>query len=239
MSTFLYTPAPAVAARAYPDRSLRTASLIAGIALLLMAVLASFGNFVALEPLVTPGDAARTAKDIIGSEMLFRSGIACLIVVAVLDIIVAGALRTLFEAVNRDVSTMAAWFRVAYAAVFLVALSQLVGVPILLGDADQALRAIDAFTVIWHTGLVLFAIHLLLIGYLAYRSGFVAKIFGILLVIAGMGYLADGLGAVLAPNYSLNVARFTFVGEVALIFWLLIRGSRLTTRHDAGEPNDI
>lgn len=209
-------------------RSLRTASLIAGLALLLMAVLSPFGKFVAVDALVTPGDAAKTAKDILDSEALFRWGIASLVVSAVLDIIVAGALLTLFEPVNRSVSTMAAWFRVAYAAVFLVAISQLVVALGLLGDADRALRAIDAFTTIWNAGLVLFAVHLLLIGYLAYRSGFMPRVFGILLVGTGLGYLADGFGAVLVPDYSVSIAQFTFVGEVALIFWLLIKGRRMT-----------
>jgi hypothetical protein len=68
-------------------RALSTASLIAGLALALMAALAAFGNFVAIQPLVTPGDAARTAIDISNSEALFRWGIASLIVIAVLDII--------------------------------------------------------------------------------------------------------------------------------------------------------
>ena len=89
-------------------RSLRTASLIAGLALALMAVLAIFGNFVAIQSLVTPGDAAQTAIDIANSEGLFRWGIASLIVIAVLDIIVAAALLRLFEPVNRGVSMTAA-----------------------------------------------------------------------------------------------------------------------------------
>jgi hypothetical protein len=53
-----------------------------------------------------------------------------------------------------------------------------------------------------------------------------AKVFGILLVIAGLGYIADGFVAVLVPGASISIGQFTFVGEVALIFWLLIRGSR-------------
>ena len=76
----------------HDTRSLRTASLIAGLALALMAVLAAFGNFVAIQPLVTPGDAAKTAIDISNSEALFRWGIASLILIAMLDIIVAAAL---------------------------------------------------------------------------------------------------------------------------------------------------
>ena len=210
----------------HDSRSLRTASLIAGLALALMAVLAVFGNFVAIQSLVTPGNAAKTAIDISNSEALFRWGIASLIVIAVLDIIVAGALLRLFEPVNRSVSITAAWFRVAYAAVYLVAVIQLVMALGLLGDPNQALRAIDAYDTIWLVGLILFGVHLLLIGYLAYRSGFMARVFGVLLVVAGLGYIADGFVAVLVPSPSISIGQFTFIGEAALIFWLLIKGTR-------------
>jgi hypothetical protein len=210
----------------HDTRSLRRASLTAGLALALIIVLATFGAFGAVGALITPGDAAKTAQDILASEGLFRWGIASLILVVILDIVVAAALLTVFAPVNRSVSTMAAWFRAAYAAVYLVAISQLVVALGLLGNPDQALRAVDAYDTVWHVGLNLFGVHLLLIGLLAYRSDFMPKIFGILLVIAGLGYLADGFGAVLVPGYALDISRFTFVGEAALMFWLLIKGSR-------------
>jgi hypothetical protein len=210
-----------------PDtRSLRTASLIAGLGLALIVVLALLGNFVAVQPLITPGDASKTAQDILNSEALFRWGIASLILVAVFDIVVAAALLRLFEPVNRSLSITAAWFRAGYAAVYLVAIIQLVVALGLLGDPDQASRAIEAYDTIWLVGLIFFGVHLMLIGYLAYRSGYMAKIFGILLVVAGIGYLIDGFGTVLVPNYSINIAQLTFVGEAALMFWLLIKGAR-------------
>jgi hypothetical protein len=62
-------------------------------------------------------------------------------------------------------------------------------------------------------GLILFGVHLLLIGHLAHRSGFMPKIFGVLLVIAGLGYLVDGFGAVLVQDYAISIGQFTFVGE--------------------------
>jgi hypothetical protein len=123
---------------------------------------------------------------------------------------------------------MAAWFRLAYSAVFLIAICRLLEVPALLkNDGGQAMRVLDAFDATWKVGLVLFAFHLLLIGYLAYRSGFMAKIFGVLLTIAGLGYLADGFATILVADFPFSFARFVFGGEVALIFWLLIRGRQV------------
>jgi hypothetical protein len=214
----------------HATRSLRAASLIAGTGILLPAVLAVFGNFIAVKALVTPGDAAATARDILASGGLFRWGVASLILVAVLDIVVARALLTVFEPVSRSASAMAAWFRVAYAVVFLVGIAQLVVALGLFGDPTQALRAIDTYTAIWNAALVLFAVHLLLIGYLAYRSGFGAQSHRDTPGGRRLGYLTDGFGAVLVPGYSLNIAQFTFVGEVALMISLLINSRRISKR---------
>ena len=76
-------------------------------------------------------------------------------------------------------------------------------------------------------GLGLFGLHLLLIGYLAYRSGYVPKFLGVLLAIAGLGYLADTFGTMLSPGSWTAVASFTFIGEFLLALWLVIWGRRL------------
>jgi hypothetical protein len=95
---------------------------------------------------------------------LFRWGIASLILVVILDIVVAAALLTLFMLVTPSLSIMAAWFRLAYAAVYLAAISQLVVALGVLGDPDQALRAVNAYDTVWHVGLILFGVHLLLLA---------------------------------------------------------------------------
>ena len=211
-----------------PNRPLRVASVVAGSGLALLTILAVVGNFLVLKRLITSGDPATTMTNIAGSPGLFRWGIASLLTAAVLDVVIAAALLRLFTPVNRDISRLAAWFRLAYAAVFLVAVSQLAGVLPNLDNPARGQQSIDAFNTVWNAGLILFGVHLLLIGYLAYRSGFIAKVIGILLVLAGIGYLVDGFGTVLVSGYSLNVAQVTFVGEAVLIFWLLIKGRHLT-----------
>lgn len=213
-------------------RSLRTASLAAGSGLLGVIVLSVF-SIVVLGGLGTPGDVPRATQALAGSGDLFRWGVLSLFLVAVLDVIVAAALLELFAPVNRTVSTLAAWFRTAYAAVFLVAISQLVGALPLSGDAGQVAERIRAFDDIWHAGLILFGVHLMLIGYLTYRSAFAPRIIGILLVVAGLGYLADSFGVVLIPDYPVSIAQFTFVGEAALMCWLLIKGRRVSMRSSA------
>jgi hypothetical protein len=206
--------------------SARAASLVAGVALALLAVVAGVANFAVLGALVVPGDAEATVGAIVAGGPLFRVGIALLVTAVILDVVIAAALNRLLAEVNETVSATAAWLRVAYAAVFLVAISQLMIAAATLDDPDAALRAIDAFTTIWDASLILFAVHLLLVGALAFRSGFVPRVFGILLVIAGLGYLIDGFLEVLVAEPTVSIAQFVFIGEVALIFWLLIAGGR-------------
>jgi hypothetical protein len=204
-----------------------------------MAVLAGVANFGAIEGLVTDGDATKTATDITASAGFFRLGIAAMVVVVILDVVVAWALMTFFGPVHKGVARLAAWLRLAYAAIFAVAISQLVGALHLLGNAQylttftvdqrhtEALLKIQTYEDIWQVSLALFGLHLVLIGYLAYKSGFVPRILGVLLVIAGAGYLVDSFAGVLVAGYSISVAVVTFVGEPLLMVWLLVKGRNL------------
>jgi hypothetical protein len=216
---------------AYPIS--HTGSWIGGVALLLIAILAGVGYFGALAPLIATRETIQTAADIAGSEPQFRLGVLCMVLAAILDVIVAAVLLAMLEPVNRIVATTAAWFRIVYSAVFLVAITQLAIVPTLLGDPQSAMNAIESYNIIWRTGLILFAIHLFLVGYLGFRSGFMPKVLAALIAIAGIGYLVDGIGTILVPDYTPTISTFTFVGEVALIGWLIWKGSRKRTATNA------
>ena len=216
-----------------------------------MSAVAIFGKVVAVDGLVTEGDAARTAADIMASEGLFRLGIASLVVVVALDVVVAWALYRVFSPVSKSLSMLAAALRLVYSGVFMVAIGQLLGVVRLLSNdgylavfgADQvnaqAMLGITAFNDIWYVGQFLFGLHLLLIGYLAYRSGYVPRLLGVLLVIAGLGYAADSLGAVLSQGSWTDISSFTFIGEFLLALWLVIRARRIAVTASALEEEPI
>ena len=218
------------------------AARVAGAGILLLAALATFANIAVLQGLVTDGDATRTAADILASDGTFRFGIASLYAVAALDVLVAWALVGVFRPVHPGLARLAAWFRLAYAAVFLVAIAQLAGIPDLLSTRDSAaftpaqvdataLAKVDTFTDIWMAGLLLFGVHLALLGYLVLRSGEMPRLLGILLVVAGFGYAFDTMAAVLSAGSLPAVSTATFVGESLLAVWLLVRGHRLAPDH--------
>jgi len=248
MTTTQPAPSPirTAAATAGPPgaatQGMRRSAVVAGAGLVVLAVLAAAANFGVIQHLVTPGDPARTARDILASAGLFRLGIAALAVVVILDIVVAWALLRFFEPVHQGLARIAAWLRISYAAIFAVAISQLTGVLPLLSNSRhltafstgqrraEALTKIHDFNDIWKISLILFGLHLVLIGYLACKSGYVPRVLGILLVIAGAGYLFDSLSGLLVANHSANVAAFTFIGEALFMLWLLAKGRNVTPK---------
>jgi len=216
--------------------SMRRSGLIAGLGLLLMAVLAGLATFGVLGRVITEGDASRTVGDIIDALGSFRLAILALFGVAALDVVVAWALGLFFDRVHHAMALLAAWCRVLYAVIFAVAVSHLLAAARLLGNRGshgptdrqlqlEVLAEIRQFDDIWSLGLGLFGIHLLLIGWLAFTSGFVPRIIGVLVAIAGAGYLIDSLGGLLyVPSFEL--ASLTFIGEVVLMVWLLVFAAR-------------
>jgi Domain of unknown function (DUF4386) len=238
-------PAPAPAPPTSPSRGLETetrtirrAGLVAGVTLLLLAALSAVAVLLVVDGLITPGDAVKTATDIRASDGVFRLAVAALYVVIVLDIVAAWALFQFFAPVSSSLSRLAAWLRVAFAVVFLVAISQLAAVPGMLSDVGyqdafgeqqleaQAMVRLEAFHHTWMAALLLFGAHLALLGYLAYRSGYVPRLVGVLLVIAGAGYAFDTFSSVLSPD-PLVISTFTFLGEFVLAVWLVVRGGRV------------
>lgn len=215
----------------------RREALLAGVGLLVIAALGGFGGLVAVEGLVTDGDPSRTAADIAGSHGLFVLGVAALYVVALLDVVVAWALLRFFEPADPQLARLSAYLRVAYATVFIVAISQLVGVPGLLDQHGgafsvdqleaQALSRTEAFHDIWLAGLVLFGAHLAVLGVLILRSISAPRVLGVLLLLAGAGYVFDTFYGVLRPDTTLTVSTVTFFGEFLLAIWLVARAGRV------------
>ncbi len=220
------------------DITLSKAALIAGLGLLIMTIAAIFAEATRTS-LIVANNATATANNIMANQMLFRFVIISYLITAALDVVVAWALYIFLKPVNKNLSLLAGWFRVAYAAIFGASLFNLVNALELLNNQsylkvfganqlhNQVMISLNAFNNGWNVGFVLFGLHLGLLGYLALKSGYIPKYLGVLLIIAGLGYLADSFGEFLIADYSATIAMFTFVGELVLIFWLFFKGSKI------------
>lgn len=218
---------------------LRTAALIAGIALLCSVIAAPFAELYVMPKLVVPFKAAETAKNIIANESLFTAAIFAYLFTFICDVLIAWALYVLLKPANRNLSLLIAWFRLVYTVIALVALNNLVTALRLLTTPEyltlfqtdqlyaQAMIYLRAFKNHWYFGLLFFGIHLVLLGYLVYKSNYIPRILGILLIITGLGYLLTTIRPFLFPSINVDFAMYTFYGELIFMLWLLIKGSRM------------
>jgi hypothetical protein len=186
------------------------------------------------------GNAAATASNIAGHQMLFRFGIVTYLIGSALWIFVTLALYRLFN----DVDHML--------AVLTVILGSLMVVPLFfvntVNDAAALLFARgtdfvsvfdkpqrEAFVQLFltlHNQLdlangIFWGLWLLPLGLLAYKSRFLPRILGVLLLIACIGYLAFSFTSFLFPTYQDSVWKITSVtnlAEVAFMLWLAILG---------------
>lgn len=131
-----------------------------------------------------------------------------LVLVIVLDVIVAVTLSDVLSPGGGPVAVTATGLRLLYAAVFAVAVFFL-----FRGDAET-------FRQVWDPGLGVFGLHLLTVAVLGWRT-ILPRIIAGLVFLAGLGYLVDALSPL-----EFEVSGVSFVGEVALLLWLLVRGGR-------------
>lgn len=216
--------------------SINKTARFAGLLYLVLAVLSAFGLVYVPSILIVPGDAAATANHIVASESLFRLGFVVNLLAFTVNIFVAVLLYKLLEPVNKTMaSLMVILILVGIAIAMLNELNQFVA--LLLLDSGESLTAFTAtqlqalaslFLDIYEHGFVLahifFGLWLFPMGYLVIKSGFIPKVIGVFLLIAGVGYIVDFTLFFLFPTITVTVSDYTFVGEVLLLLWLLVMG---------------
>ena len=226
-----------MARASYWGITLRRAALIAGLAYLFDPV--SYAEFTLYPKLVIPEHIDQTVANITAHGGTFVAMMLCYFLNFVEDIVIAWALYVLLAPVNRALSLLAAWLRLIYAALALVATLNLVTVYRMLTTPEYStvfgsngLRAqIDLLLHSFRYGyafvLIIFGLHLCLLGYLVFRSGYtgwISKVVGVLLVVPGIGWIVYELSPYLYPKANLDWLFYTFFGELVFMLWLLIGG---------------
>jgi hypothetical protein len=213
---------------------------IVGILYVLIFILGPFAFFMGRTSIVVPGDPSATMDKLMASGPMFRLGLVAETIIVLVEIFVSAILYFLLRPVNRPLSLASSLARFAQAVLQAVNLFTAVPALLLLGGAgylaafssDQMNSLllmstdVNAFMIIiW--GLI-FGFHLMLLGYLVYKSGFWPKLLGILLLVASLGYLSQSYIHLLAPKYdsifSTVVVILSIPGELAFTLWLLIKG---------------
>jgi hypothetical protein len=224
----------------YTQRSaLRRMTRFAGVLYLAIFVIAPFAFLVGRATIVDPSDAALTTTNLVENGGLFRAGMVAEVAILLIEVVMAGLLYAIFRPVNRSISLAAAFGRLGEAAVQAVnlttgavALIATSGAAYLAAFSQEQLDAIVQVSVEANEFLIIvwglfFALHLLLLGWLAHRSGFVPKLLGTLLMAASGAYFAESIGALIGFDGGILttlVMVIAFPGELAFALWLLIKG---------------
>jgi len=192
------------------------------------------------DALIVSGDAAATAHNILAAEAQFRVALLADLASAAAYIGVTGLLYLLLKPVNRAVSLLAALFGLAGSCSMAINLVHHFAPLVLLGEAGHfggfsseqlhglARIALSLQGAGYNIAGFLFALHLLLLGWLVLGATFLPRILGMLLVIGALAYMTNIAAVFLAPNLSAALHPYIllpgFFGEAGLALWLVSMG---------------
>jgi hypothetical protein len=221
--------------------STKKTARIAGLLYLVNGVTGFFGIIYVPSRLIVSGNAAVTANNILVSERLFRLGIVSELICAAEFVFLLWALYRLLVGVNKTHASLMVILGLVFVPIMLVNTLSEIAALMLLRGADflsvfdkrqqeaMAMLFLDLHRYGYVVGWIL-GLWLLPFGVLVFRSGFLPRILGVLLIAACFGYLADSLTPLLLPSYEDVVGRIANIpltlGEPAIILWLLIRGAK-------------
>ena len=212
---------------------------LAGFLYLIVIVFGMFSLVYARPSLVIPGDTAATISNIRASESLFRSGIVSELLLYVFFLLLPLLLYKLLKPVNKSVALLMVLFVVVSVPIGMLntlndfaALSYLSGADYLgVFSPDQlqaqAIHFLNLHDSGYQIAQIFFGLWLFPLGYLTYKSGFLPKFLGILLILGGVSLLINTFAAFLFPGIeSPFLAALEYLGfsEILFCLWLLIRG---------------
>ncbi|HVP20347.1 MAG TPA: DUF4386 domain-containing protein [Anaerolineaceae bacterium] len=193
--------------------------------------------------ILVPGDAAAIANHILASETLFRLGIVVAFLVQIVNILVVLGLYRLLKPVDRSMAVLMVIFLLLGVPIAMLNELNQFAVLFLVHDAghltaftgNQLQALVPFFLDLHQLGIsiagIFWGLWLFPMGYLVFKSGFLPRILGILLIIGCAGYLVESFAAFLFPSFDVNIALFTFWGEVLLPLWLVIKGVNVEKWH--------
>jgi len=211
----------------------------AGVLYLVIIVIGFWSEFFVKGNLIVSGDATATANNIMAHESLWRLSVAGQLIELACAITVTLILYVLLRPVNRNLALLAAFFNLVSIAVEGITRLSLFAVVLLLGGADyleafepQQLQGL-AYLVLrldsygFGISLLFFSFRLSLNGYLIFRSGYLPRTLGVLLILGALSYLTNSLVLFLAPTFAnmiFPILALAFIGELSLSLWFIVKG---------------
>lgn len=217
--------------------SIQSYARLAGVLGLLSVVAGGFGEAYVPSVITVSGDPGATARNIVAAEALFRWGFAGYLVEALCDAALTMVFYVLLRPVHRNLAMAMVVFRIIATCGFASAqMLHFAALPILGSASHVAAFESDqlhalAFTLITASAFgqslftMFYGVATVLLGWLIWRSTFLPRVFGILLIFVGIGFTARTFLLVLAPAYaSTLLLAAAAVAFPPLLVWLLLKG---------------
>jgi hypothetical protein len=225
------------------DESQRKAAGVAGFAYLITFASVVSVNFGIHERLIVQNNAAETARNILAHERLFRIGIAGDLIYCAGVVVLLTALYVILKPVNRGLALLAAFWRLVWVLIWLVMTLNLFNALRLLSGADylqtlgaERLQALARFYLgtsfdYYYAGLLFGALASTVCGYLWFKSRYIPRALALFGIISSAFCVACTFVFYIFPNFDKIVNLWWFdtpmgVFEIALSFWLLLKGLR-------------
>ena len=220
--------------------SINKTARMTGFLYLIYLVVEILADVFGRSPLIVMGDAAATVSSIVAHEWQFRIGFVGDLLAGVLFFLVAWALYALLKPVNKNLALLFLLLNLGGVAVqFAIDLNYIAALLLSSGadtlkvfQADQLQALAMAFLYLQKNGYwasqIFFAVWLFPLGYLVFKSGFLPRILGIVLMIHCVSWLitsllfflyVQGYTAITYISFPLG-----FIAEFGLTLWLLIKG---------------
>jgi Domain of unknown function (DUF4386) len=228
--------------------SLKKMARTAGVWYLLISVTAIYGVLYVPSKLIVKGDAVATADNILKNEFFYRSGIVSAGLSTIIMVVLVLSLYRLLKIINEQrARIMVALIVLGTPIAFFIEVFKITALMNLKGTAMKGVAAEEQHNIIqllfrlhenggFMVG-ILWGLWLIPLAQLIYNSGFIPRIFAVLMLLAGMGYIIDWFTFMLFPGYGTMVSKFTMFLhplEIPIIFWLLIKGVK--NNITVGEP---
>jgi hypothetical protein len=217
--------------------TVQTYGRVAAVLFVLTIVGGGFGEMYVPMRLIVNGDAAATAKNLAGSEALFRIGFAAYLLEAIADVLLGWLFYVLLRPAGKDLALLSAFFGIISTTLYAVAELFFFVAPVFLRNApylrtfspDQrnvlAYLSLRVFGIGSGAFMLFYGIAWVIRAWLMFRSGYFPRLLAILLGIGGSGFILRNLAVVLKPAYATDVVLVPLaVGIVCLTIWLLVKG---------------
>jgi hypothetical protein len=220
-------------------KSLKKRARLAGLLYCAWALPQAFAMMYVSSQILVRGDAAATFENLLAKEFLFRISIFSDLVGGIIIVLLALVLYQLFHDVDEFAAkALVVFLIVQVPIVFMLESFNLTALMIAKGEVLKALDPVQAqewatfFLKLYKYGTVplevFWGLWLIPFGRLVYKSGFIPRILGVLLIVAGIAYVTDSFAGLLFPNIRPFIVPYLTAcfaaGELPIFFWLLIKG---------------